>query len=195
MKTALLSNLVSELFDNFESELLFNLAQNMFFLIFISVILFLIVFTPVVLFYSAIDNYFKWKTNQHLIDDEICCSKNKSHPDYVSKVCLEHRKTSKRFLANTFGLIAWNVASLVYIFANFTSFNEGLVTYFSFPFKAIQAYDFNNVGSIFDTYSSNLIYMILILAATFVVFQLGKFTSPLFIRVRKLNFSRKLSVI
>tara|TARA_R110002073_G_scaffold108336_3_gene243411 strand:+ start:79939 stop:80526 length:588 start_codon:yes stop_codon:yes gene_type:complete len=194
MSVALQSNIASDLLANSESQLLLTYTLDTILFILISVILFVIIATPVVLFYSSIDNYYKWKKNQLLVDVEFCCDKRVNHPTYISKVCEQYRLSMSRFIANSFGLIAWNVFSLLYISIAFDSFKLGVLDYFAFPFEVLESFSYVNTTEVISSYSSNWIYMLIVLGATVLFFQIGRIITPFFIK-RKLEVAnRKLSV-
>lgn len=179
---ALSSNSLGELFENSQSQLLLDYTQDSMLFVLISVALFIIIATPVVLFYSSIDNYYKWKKSQFLVNVEFCCEETTNHPTYVTKVCKQYKRSMSRFIANSFGLIAWNVFSLLYISTAFDNFKLGVVDYFAFPFEALESFSYANTAEIINTYSSNWIYMFIILGATLLFFQIGRLLTPFFIK-------------
>ena len=188
MKIIFLSDIFNQFSENSEAQVILMYAENIFLFIIFSYALFAIITTPIMLFYSAIDNFFKWKKNNSLITNEICCEDTKNHPIYVSK------KSLSRFVGNVLGLFTWNVCSLIYILFVFPDFKTGVVNYFIFPFEVIESYTFSNMtGSLYQN-SASWFYMLVILGATFVSYQLGKMIAPILFRKKLPDTYKKLSL-
>jgi len=194
MKIIFLSDIFNQFSENSEAQVILMYAENIFLFIIFSYALFAIITTPIMLFYSAIDNFFKWKKNNSLITNEICCEDTKNHPIYVSKVCNLYKKSLSRFVGNVLGLFTWNVCSLIYILFVFPDFKTGVVNYFIFPFEVIESYTFSNMtGSLYQN-SASWFYMLAILGATFVSYQLGKMIAPILFRKKLPDTYKKLSL-
>lgn len=193
MKTILLTNIFSDFFENLQSQLLLMYVENIFLFIVISTAILFIVSAPVLLFYTTLDNYFKWKMNKTLITSEICCEETINHPTFVNKFCNNYKKSYAGFLGSLLGLTAWNVASLLYIFSAFPDFKTGVVDYLLFPFDVVATYNSVTMVESISQYSSNWLYMFTILAITAIFYQVGKILAPLKTKNKLLKGFKNLS--
>lgn len=166
MSIAILINAQNQLNEELSTQLLFSIVENTISFIFIAVALFLIISTPVVLFYFSVDNYFKLKNLKKIIDTNICCENSRTHSSYEAKTCSSYINNYSLFVGNTAGLIIWNVFSLVYIFSQSQNTLTGILSYLKFPFEILETYDFNNTISSISSYKNNWLMMSGILIVT-----------------------------
>ena len=151
-------------------------------IIFISISIFTILITPILLFYFAFNNYFKWQESKKLIDRHLCCDKDKCYTTYASKICNQYRKYFTRLISNTLGLIAWNLFSIIYIITSFSNFKFGVYDYFLFPFKVLESYSLNySINNIYQ-FKSQGISMLIIFILSLLFFHFGKHISHLLLK-------------
>lgn len=144
-------------------------------LIFISVVIFIIIATPVALFYFALDNYFKWKVSKNLINKDLCCKNSRSHSTYVSQICTQYKTSFTKFISNTAALFAWNVFSIIYISVYFSNFKTGIYSYFLSPFEIIESINMNSSIDTLSQFKIKGLYMFAIFIISLIFFQIGKF--------------------
>lgn len=192
MKIILLSDFLIQIPD---AQVILMFAENIFLFILLSAALCIMITTPIILFYAAIDNYFIWKKNSSLITNEICCENAKNHPMYVSTVCNLYKKSLSRLVGSALGLSAWNVCSLLYILYVFPDFKTGLINYFIFPFEVLESYTLTHMMGSLNQYNSSWLYMLFILGSTFIFYEIGKTTAPFLIRKKLPNIKKQISLV
>ncbi|MGK0413070.1 MAG: hypothetical protein ACJA1B_001272 [Polaribacter sp.] len=166
MSIAILTNAQNQLNEELSTQLLFSTIENTILFMFIAIAIFLIISTPVVLFYFSVDNYFKLKKLKKIIDTNICCENSRTHSSYEAKTCSNYINNYSLFVGNIAGLIIWNVLSLVYIFSQSQNALTGILSYLKFPFEILETYDFNNTLSSISSYKNNWVMMSGIIIAT-----------------------------
>lgn len=166
MSTAILTNAQNQFNEELSTQLLFSIVENTILFMFIAIAIFLIISTPVVLFYFSIDNYFKLKKLKKIIDRNICCENSRTHSSYEAETCSNYINNYSLFVGNITGLIIWNVLSLVYIFSQSQNTLTGILSYLKFPFEILETYDFNNTLSSISSYKNNWLMMSGILIVT-----------------------------
>ena len=78
------------------------------------------------------------------------------------------------FLGNVFGLIIWNVLSLVYIVFWFKDLKIGLQEYFYFPFEVINSLLKNNIKYHEFEFSKQWIFMMSLILISVIFYYIGK---------------------
>ncbi|PQJ81461.1 hypothetical protein BTO16_02205 [Polaribacter glomeratus] len=165
-------------------------AEMTFLIIFISIATFIIMATPVALFYFTLDNYFKWRVTKKLINKDLCCKNNQSHSSYVTKVCEQYKTSFTKFIANASALIAWNIFSIIYISLYFSDFKTGVYTYFLSPFQVIESFNINYSIDTLSQFKTEGFYMFVIFMISLLFFQIGRYVA-LFLLKNNLLFSLK----
>jgi hypothetical protein len=163
--------------NDFQSQLMMEYIEMTIEIIFISVGVFILISAPLMLFYFALDNYFKWKISKKIINEDFCFGNYKSHSTYISQTCEQYKSSFLKLIGNVFGLIAWNLFSLLYISINFTNFRTGITDYFLFPFEVIELYKINySIDTLYQIKTQGL-YMFIISMMSMIFFQLGKYAA------------------
>jgi hypothetical protein len=101
---------------------------------------------------------------------------------YVFAVCNLYKKSLSRLFGSALGLSAWNVCSLLYILYEFPDFKTGLINYFIFPFEVLESYTLMHMMGSLSHYNSSWLYMLFVLGATFMSYEIGKATAPFLMR-------------
>jgi hypothetical protein len=171
-----------QIMKDLQSQLMMEYMEMTFLLIFISVAIFIIITTPVALFYFALDNYFNWKVSKKTIDKDLCCKNNQSHSTYVSQICNQYKTSFTKFISNTSALLAWNVFSIIYISVYFTNFKTGIYSYLLSPFEIIESIYMNNSIDMLSQFKTKGIYMLAIFIMSLIFFQIGKFIAQFLLR-------------
>ncbi|MFY9242468.1 MAG: hypothetical protein WAO74_05520 [Polaribacter sp.] len=182
MSSAILTIVQNQLNENLSTQLLFSTAENVVFFILIAMAIFLIISTPVVLFYFSVDNYFKLKKLKKIIDIDICCKNSRTHNSFKAETCSSYINSYALFIGNIVGLIIWNVLSFIYIFSQNQSTLSGILSYLKFPFEILENYDFNNALSSISSYKYNWIMMSGILIGTLLSYVTIKYFTENMIR-------------
>ena len=177
MTLFLISDTLNQLFENSQSALIINLLENSVLFIFLSTATFLIVSTPVVLFYMSIDNYFKSKKNYAILEEEFYGKTHTHHPEYSKEIREKYTNHFSKYLSNLYGLIAWNLFSVIYILTGWEDILSGITGYFKFPFLVLQTYDFDNSINSVVSYNYNWLFMFIIFLITILGFQIGKYVA------------------
>lgn len=186
---ALIKIFLFPIIDDFQSQIMIEYLQFMLMLIFISVAVFVIIATPMILFYFIVDNFYKWKINKKLITNDLCCD-NKSHSTYISEICRQHKKSFTNFVSSFFGLFSWNLFSILYIGLEFSNFKTGVFDYFLFPFKVLESFNINFSMNTFYEFKTQGVYMIMIFLISLIFYQLGIYAAKYLIK-NNLSFNLK----
>lgn len=186
---ALIKFFIFPIIDDFQSQIMIEYLQFMLLLVFISVAVFVIVATPMMLFYITVDNFHKWKMNKKLITNDLCCD-NKSHSSYISEICRKHKKFYTNFISSFFGLFSWNLFSILYIGLEFSNFKTGILNYFLFPFKVLESFNINFSKTTFYEFKTQGVYMIMIFFVSLIFYQLGRYLAEYLIK-NNLSFNLK----
>jgi hypothetical protein len=168
--------------EDLPSQLMMEYMEMTFLLIFISVAIFIIIATPVVLFYFALDNYFKFKVSKNLINKDLFCKNNLIHSTYVSQIYDQYKISFTKFISNISALLAWNVFSVIYISVYFTNFKTGIYSYFLSPFEIIESISMNNSIDTLSQFKTKGIYMLGIFTMSLIFFQIGKSIAQFLLR-------------
>ena len=142
------------------------------FLTFITLIFafFIIIVTPLILFYCWINNYFGYRKYHTL----IYSLKYKSEK-VPKRVIYAYKRIFSNMYANGFGILTWALSSYYYISISYNQIGDGLLDYFNFPFKLLFGIT-NGTESIKDTISLDVwISMLLIVGISITLFFLGRF--------------------
>ena len=182
MSIFLNTDLLNTAFSSSETQWLLGFVENAVLFVFLVFALFLIMITPVVLFYSTIDNYFKVKKKKLTIDHTICCENSTSHPTYKLEVCEEYINLYKKFIGNSFGLASWGLFSIIYITIRYGSLKSGIGDYFHFPFEVVEIFHFNDVIASITSFDSNWFFMGIVFALTVISYQIGSYIAPILAR-------------
>ena len=181
--------------NDFQSQLMMEYIQMTIEIIFISVGVFILISAPLMLFYFALDNYFKWKKSKKIINEDFCFGNYKSHSTYISKTCVQYKNSFIKLIGNVFGLIAWNLFSLLYISISFSNFRTGITDYFLFPFEVIELYKINYSIDTLYQFKAHGLYMSIIFMMSMIFFQLGKYAAEYLIENNlPLNLNGKLFI-
>lgn len=192
--TAFTNIFMFQTMKNLQSQLLMEYAEMVFLIIFISIATFIIMATPVALFYFALDTYFTWRVAKKIIDKDLCCKNNKSHSSYVSIVCAQYKTSFTKFIANASALIAWNIFSIIYISLYFSDFKTGVYKYFLSPFQVIESFNINYSIDTLSQFKTEGFYMFVIFIISLLFFQIGKYVAQFLLRNNML-FSLKDKLI
>jgi hypothetical protein len=176
------SNFILQTYDDLTTNLFLSSLENGIIFIIMSIAIFIIISTPVVLFYFSIDYFFKIRKTKKIIDTNICCLDSKTHASFDKKICSDFLNNYSFFVGNFAGLIIWNIVSLVYIFTQFSDFLSGFTSYLKFPFEILNNYEFNNVLASIAQYKSSFIFMGMIFITTLIVYFVVIYVTPFFIR-------------
>ena len=143
-------------------------------LIFSSVIVVMI--TPVILFYLLITAFLDFNGNLKNLEKKIYFKKE--NLDVLLKIpkwrCEKFINSYSLFLGNVFGLIIWNVLSLVYIVFWFKDLKIGLQEYFYFPFEVINSLLKNNIKYHEFEFSKQWIFMMSLILISVIFYYIGK---------------------
>lgn len=175
----LYTDVLSQVFDNPNTQWLLGSVENIILFIFLSTAMFLLVSTPVVLAYNSIDNFFKVRKKKLDIDTHICCTNSTSHPLHTSEVCQDYLDSYKRFMSNLLGFFAWNLFSLAYIIIAYQNVVQGIGEYFHFPFEVLETYHFEHAMHSITNYDQQWLVMLGIFLLTIVGYQLGNYLAPI----------------
>ncbi len=178
----LFSDAINQVFENSQAAAIFSLLENTVLFIFLSIAVFFIVSTPVVLFYMSIDNYFKSKKSYAILEEEFHGKAHTHHPEFSQKIRLKYTKSYTKFLSNASGLLAWNVFSIVYILTGWEDLQTGVMGYFKFPFQVLQTYNFDNSINTIISYNYNWFSMLVVFIITIAGYQLGKYLAPMIVQ-------------
>jgi hypothetical protein len=179
-----------QIMTDLQTQLVLEFTEMTFLIIFISVAVFIIMATPITLFYFALDNYFKWKASKNIIDKDLCCKNNKSHSTYVSQICSQYRKSFTHFISNTFALVAWNIFSLLYISLYFTNLKTGFYSYFLSPFEVIESLSIDSSIETLTQFKTKGLYMFTIFILSLLFFRIGTYVAQ-FLLENNISFSLK----
>lgn len=163
--------------NDFQSQLMMDYVEMTLEIIFISVGIFILISAPLMLFYFTIDNYFKWKISKKIINEDFFIGNYKSHSTYISQTCKQYKSSFIKLISNVFGLIAWNLFSLLYISISFSNFRTGITDYFLFPFEVIELYKINYSIDTLYQFKAHGLYMFIISMMSMIFFQLGKYAA------------------
>jgi hypothetical protein len=168
---------IIQISNDFQSELMMEYVQMTIEIIFISVGVFILISAPLMLFYFALDNYFKWKKSKKIINEGFCFRNYESHSTYISKTCVQYKSSFIKLIGNVFSLIAWNLFSLLYISISFSNLRTGITDYFLFPFEVIELYKINYSIDTLYQFKAHGFYMFIIFMMSMIFFQLGKYVA------------------
>lgn len=146
-------------------------------IIFISVGVFILITTPIMLFYFALDSYFKWIISKKIINEDFCFGSYKSHSTYISQTCTQYKSAFIKLISNVFGFIAWNLLSLLYISISFSNFKTGITDYLLFPFEVIELYKIDFSIDTLYQFKTHGLYMFIIFMMSMICYQLGKYAA------------------
>jgi len=166
--------LSTQLFNNSESQLL-NLYETLI-VVFSSIFIFstviLMMITPVILFYLSITSFIDFKGYFQNIEKKIY--NKKENLEVLLKApkwrCDKFIKNYSLFIGNVFGLVIWNVLSLIYIIFLFNDLKIGLQKYFYFPFEVINSLLKKNKYE----FSKQWIFMMSLILISVIFFFIGK---------------------
>jgi len=192
-KVALIFNmpLVLQIFENSKSQLVFDSIEYMLLVICFASASIVIMFIPVILFFSMVDNFINMSSCRNKINNAMRYQENNSK--YLKSICYNYLKSTSNFFKNFLALAAWNVFSLIYIVFGFDSFNNGLREYFNFPFALFQSLSKNVIFNSIYKFQSNWSFMIIIIILTFSFYfsgiYIGRYVAKNMIKKRGLNYS------
>jgi len=166
--------LSTQLFKNSESELLYMYETLI--VVFSSIFIFstviLMMITPVILFYLSITSFIDFKGYFQNIEKKIY--NKKENLEVLLKApkwrCDKFIKNYSLFIGNVFGLVIWNVLSLIYIIFLFNDLKIGLQKYFYFPFEVINSLLKKNKYE----FSKQWIFMMSLILISVIFFFIGK---------------------
>lgn len=188
--------LVLQIFENNKSQLVFDYIEYMFLVICFASASIVMIFIPVILCYSMVDNFIDMSGYNNKINKEMCCQEDNTK--YLKSICYKYIKSSSNFFKNFIALAAWNVFSLIYIVFSFNSFSNGLREYFYFPFAIFQSLSKNEIFNSIYKFHSNWSFMISIIILTFSFSFLGKYIGRYLaknkIKKKGLNYSFSLKL-
>lgn len=170
--------LSTQLFKNNESQLLYfyEVLIVVLICIFIFSSVIVVMITPVILFYLLITTFLDFNGNLKNLEKKIYFKKE--NLDVLLKIpkwrCEKFIESYSLFLGNVFGLIIWNVLSLVYIVFWFKDLKIGLQEYFYFPFEVINSLLKNNIKYINFEFSKQWIFMMSLILISVIFYYIGK---------------------
>jgi len=170
--------LSTQLFKNNESQLLYfyEVLIVVLICIFIFSSVIVVMITPVILFYLLITTFLDFNGNLKNLEKKIYFKKE--NLDVLLKIpkwrCEKFIESYSLFLGNVFGLIIWNVLSLVYIVFWFKDLKIGLQEYFYFPFEVINSLLKNNIKYINFEFSKQWIFMMSLIFISVIFYYIGK---------------------
>jgi len=174
-KFALLFNasLAFQAIENSELQTAFDYTKYTILIILFVAASVVMMLIPVILFYSAVDNFITINAGKRRVKNEMCCQEINTR--YLKSICNKYLIASTRFFKNSIALAAWNVFSLIYIVFGFDSFSNGLKEYFYFPLNAIESLIKDNFFDSMYEFQSNWVFMVAIVLLTFSFSFLGKY--------------------
>lgn len=170
--------LSTQLFKNNESQLLYfyEVLIVVLICIFIFSSVIVVMITPVILFYLLITTFLDFNGNLKNLEKKIYFKKE--NLDVLLKIpkwrCEKFIESYSLFLGNVFGLIIWNVLSLVYIVFWFKDLKIGLQEYFYFPFEVINSLLKNNIKYNNFEFSKQWIFMMSLILISVIFYYIGK---------------------
>tara|TARA_R110001583_G_scaffold123082_1_gene274423 strand:- start:42730 stop:43329 length:600 start_codon:yes stop_codon:yes gene_type:complete len=174
-KVALIFNmpLVLQILENSKSQLVFYYIEYMFLVICFASASIVMMFIPIILCYSMVDNFIDMNDYKNKINKEISCQEDNT--EYLKSICHKYLKSFSNFFKNFTALAAWNIFSLIYIVFGFGSFSNGLREYFYFPFAIFQSLNKSKIFNSIYQFQSNWSFMITIIILTFSFYFFGKY--------------------
>ena len=168
----------TQIFKNNESQLLYFYEVLIVVLtcIFIFSSVIVVMITPVILFYLLITAFLDFNGNLKNLEKKIYFKKE--NLDVLLKIpkwrCEKFIESYSLFLGNVFGLIIWNVLSLVYIVFWFKDLKIGLQEYFYFPFEVINSLLKKNIKYNEFEFSKQWIFMMSLILISVIFYYIGK---------------------
>lgn len=175
--TAPIKTFIIQISNDFQSQLMMEYIEMTLEIIFISVGVFILITTPIMLFYFALDSYFKWIISKKIINEDFCFGSYKSHSTYISQTCAQYKSAFIKLISNVFGFIAWNLLSLLYISISFSNFKTGITDYLLFPFEVIELYKIDFSIDTLYQFKTHGLYMFIIFMMSMICYQLGKYAA------------------
>ena len=175
--TAPIKTFIIQISNDFQSQLMMEYIEMTLEIIFISVGVFILITTPIMLFYFALDSYFKWIISKKIINEDFCFGSYKSHSTYISQTCTQYKSAFIKLISNVFGFIAWNLLSLLYISISFSNFKTGITDYLLFPFEVIELYKIDFSIDTLYQFKTHGLYMFIIFMMSMICYQLGKYAA------------------
>jgi len=147
-----------------------------------------VLLTPLFLFYCWV--YYSFEYVRQFRDKFSVKKwmKGKSDLDFESfskLIWIDYRKTYSRMIGFGLAILAYTVASNLYMYRNFNKLEDALFDYFSFPFKVLN--NFNQMDMLTEdkrALSDLWQEMYLIVGISFLVFLIGYFTGRLVVSLR-----------
>ena len=144
---------------------------------------FVIILTPLILFYCWVSNYIDYRKYYIL----IYAIKNKSKK-FPKHLISEYKQIFSSMFANGFGILAWFLSSYIYIFISYPRISSGLLDYLKFPFKLLFGITNENV-SLKEAIPLNVwLSMLLIVVVSILHFFLGRFIGQTLINLNYKTF-------
>lgn len=132
---------------------------------------FIIILTPLILFYCWISNYLSYQKYHTFIYG--LKNTSKKLPKHLIS---EYKHIFSSMFANGFGILTWILSSYIYISFSYNKLSDGLLDYLKFPFKLIYGVANENITPIQDIIPLEVwASMLLIVGISIIHFYLGRF--------------------
>lgn len=145
-----------------------NTVQTVLIFLILIFTFFVIIIAPLILMFCWLNNYSDYKrfrTNNSITTELNNLSKH---------VFISYRRTYSNMFGNGFGVFAWVLSSYYYVTKNINGISDGLIEYFSFPFKLLSNLTTTNL-TINDAIPIEVwISMLLIVSLSIILFYLGR---------------------